>query len=157
MKTTLKRRFLSILLALMMVVSLTSVGYAVGPDNGGGTASPMSGTETWNAGGGYVGAFTMAASNLTPVKTMGASGLLQVYGTAEANNNGNPWWIKVQLKDAFSGEVLAQSTSTPRTSSKQAYAVSLNVTKGQKIRVYMAYVTKPANNAYIQLAYLLST
>lgn len=149
MKKTL-RKILSLVLVFVMTLSLTNIGYA--DDSG---IMPCGGTETWYAGDGLVGSFTLEGDNLTPVKTMGASGKLRVYGTAESNNNGNPWWIRVQIKDAYSGKVLAESNSIFSTDSLQAYSVSLNVTKGQQIRVYMYYVTKPTNDAHIDLCYML--
>ncbi len=150
MKKTL-RKVLTLVLVLVVTLSFTSTVYAEG------RIMPLAGRETWDAGGRYVGSFTLEGGNITPVKTMGANGKLRVYGFANAENNGNPWWIRVQIIDYSTGGVIAETTTTPRTSSQQAYSVSLDVVKGQQIQIYMSYVTFPVNDANVSIYYLLST
>lgn len=149
-RTTVQRRIISLALVLMFVLSMCTIAYAADDE-----PMPISGTETWYAGSGYVGSLTLEDGNLTPVKTMGASGTLWVHGSAVANNNGNSWWIRVQIISYNTGKVLAETTSTPRADSKQAYAVSLNVTKGQQIQIYLTYGSKPVNDAKVELYYIL--
>ena len=149
MKKTL-RKVLALVLVLVVTLSFTSTIYAEGD------IMPLAGRETWEAGGRLVGSFTLEGGNVTPVKTMGATGKLRVYGFADAENNGNPWWIKIQIKDYNTGKVLAEGTTGSKTSSQQVYSVSLDVTKGQQIRIYMYYETQPVNDAYVSIYYLLS-
>ena len=147
MKKTL-RKILTLVLVLVVTLSFTSTVYATGGDY-----MPLAGTETWYAGGGFVGSFTLSGTNLTPIKTMGSSGKLRVYGTAYTDNGGNPWQIKVQLIDYQTGNVLNETVSIYPEDSGQVFSVSLDVVKGQKLQVNMFYVKKPSTYAHIDLCY----
>lgn len=149
MKKTL-RKILTFVLVLVVTLSFTSTVYAEGD------IMPLSGRETWYAGGGKVGSFTLEGGNVTPVKTMGDSGKLRIYGFADAENNGNPWWIRIQIEDYNTGKILAEGTTGSKTSSQQVYSISFDVTKGQQFRIYMYYETQPVNDAYVSIYYLLS-
>ncbi len=148
MKKTL-RKILTFVLVLVVTLSFTSTVYAARDME----YMPLAGTETWYAGGGKVGSFYLAGTNLTPVKTMGDSGKLRVYGTADASNNGNPWQIKVQIIDYENGDILNETVSIYPNDSGQVFSVSLDVVKGKQIQIYMYYLKKPSNYAYINLCY----
>lgn len=149
MKKTL-RKILSIALAVVMLFSFTTVAYAVEGD-----VAPCAGTETWYAGNGKVGSFTLSGNNLTPVKTMGATGNLTVYGFADVTTNDNIWWVEIQIIDYKTGDVIAETSSKSRNSNGQAYSLSFDVVKGQKIRIFMYYGSMPDTDAYVSIYYLL--
>ena len=112
-------------LVLAMVLSIASL-----------TAS-AAGTETWNAGLVWELPFNMTGSNLTPTKTMGASGTLVIhanYVVADSNTHSNPVNCTLEIRD-LNGNVLATTNTT--FSSQLLIPLSLNVTQGQKIRLYM--------------------
>lgn len=147
MKKTL-RKILTFVLVLVVTLSFTSTVYAAGGDY-----MPMAGTETWYKGGGLVGSFTLVGTNKTPVKTMGDSGKLRVYGTAYTDNGGIPWQIKIQIIDYNTEEVLNETVSIYPEDSGQVFSVSYDVVKGQQLQIYMYYIKKPSPYAYIDLCY----
>ena len=122
------------------------------------TIIPMSGTETLYRGSGSIGTFTLVGSNLTPVKTMGASGSFVLSGTATANES--YFCIRVQIRDYYTGRVLC-STTTGDVSTSNGNGVAsyrtpvINVTDGQKIQIYMDYSTTPSRSAFVSMDYTL--
>ncbi len=148
MKKTL-RKILTFVLVFVMTLSLTNIGYAASDTE----YMPLAGTETLYKGGGLLGSFTLAGTNLTPIKTMGDSGKLRVYGTAYSDNGGKPWHIKVQLIDYQTGGVLNETVSIYPEDSGQVFSVSLDVVKGQRLQIYMYYVELPSTYAHIDLCY----
>lgn len=115
---------------------------------------PMSGTETLYRGTGVIGSFTLVGSNLTPVKTMGASGSFTLYGTAKASSSS--FGIRVQIRDYYTGRVLCSTTSDTVVNGTADYQTPvISVSNGQKIQIYMDYISAPSNPAVVSMNYTL--
>ena len=101
------------------------------------TASPRAGNETWT-GSGFGGAYTFNNYNLTPVKTMGKSGRLLIsgyfYGT-DGYASSSPIVLTVEIRTT-SGTVLGRTTVYDNRSGNVPFAVSANVTAGQRIQLF---------------------
>lgn len=142
-KTT---RFLTVLaLIFAMVLSIVSV------------PASAAGVETWYPSEYYVyeDPFTIRGYNLTPVKTMGASGTLYFEITAMEllDSSTNPMEFKYEIRS--NGTVLESFTyywskgDLPRTCVDY-----VNVTKGQKIQLYIsAYDTVTGNYRTVKVKY----
>lgn len=163
------KRFLATLLALCMCLCVTSVAFAaeatpsttvyddwsIQPSSGAvDTISPqtVSGTETWNKGQDYSDWFTMYGTNLTPIKTMGASGTLYLHVTY---NSSTPVKLLVQVRKAGTTQVIAQTTIGANTYYEHTVS-TLSVTKGQKIQIFFKVLDKNGNynsNRALNMAY----
>lgn len=155
------RKLTSILLAVLSAMCLTGMCYAeetttatmptadVTTD-----AVARAGTETLYAGTGSIGSFYLEGNNLTPVKTMGASGTFSLFGTASCSSS-KYWQICVQIYDANTDAVLATAYTSGSSYNHQYYIIDLNVTKGQKIQIYTYYTSTPSTEAKIFLNYTL--
>lgn len=154
------RKLTSILLAVLTIMCLTGISYAETTT----TAAPLAdvtadtvaraGTETLYKGSGSIGSFYLQNNNLTPVKTMGASGTFSLFGTASCSSS-TYWQICVQIKDAYTGSVLATDYTTGSSYNHQYYSMEISVTKGQKIQIYTYYTSTPSTEAEIHLSYVL--
>lgn len=133
MTTTKKTlRFLSIfVLIFAMVLSIASV------------PASAAGVETWYATDDYIfeNEFTIRGYNLTPVKTMGSTGTLNLIIAAleftDASSNSNPVNFRYEIRS--NGTVLLSGTET-LTNDELSFAfwTRVNVTAGQKIQVYIS-------------------
>lgn len=135
------KRFLATLLALAMLVSMSTVAFAAedvkAPSNSvNAEIVPFAGTEVWDKTEAYVGIISMDGNNLTPVKTIGRdSNLLTIYSEGQrvvANPNCK---MEIQVRKAYTNTVLA-SSGKQMCSGWNYISVSLNVPKGTKIQVY---------------------
>lgn len=154
------RKIASILLAVLTIMCLTGISYAETTT----TAAPSTdvtadtvaraGTETLYKGTGSIGSFYLGGTNLTPVKTMGASGTFSLFGTAEGSSS-TYWQICVQIRDAYTGTILAKDYTTGSSYNFQYYSMEISVTKGQKIQIYTYYTSSPSTESKIFLNYTL--
>ena len=98
---------------------------------------PRAGNETWT-GSGFGGSYTFTNYNLTPVKTMGTSGTLLIYGTFYGNDgysDVSPIKLTVQIRST-SGAVRAQTVRVDDLSGAVSFSVSCSVSKGDTIQLY---------------------
>lgn len=155
------RKLTSILLAVLSAMCLTGMCYAeetatatVPTADVTADTVARAGTEKLYAGSGCIGDFYLEGNNLTPVKTMGASGTFSLYGTASCSSS-KYWQICIQIKDAYSGEVLKTAYTTGTSYNYQYYSMEITVTKGQKVQIYTYYTSVPSTEARIYLNYSL--
>lgn len=154
------RKIASILLAVLTSICLTGMSYAETVTTEAPTADvtadtvARAGTETLYKGSGSIGSFYLGGTNLTPVKTMGDAGTFSLFGTAKCSSN-KYWQICVQIKDAYTGAVIAKDYTTGSSYNHQYYSMNINVTKGQKIQIYTYYTSTPSTDAEIHLTYIL--
>lgn len=157
------RKLTSILLAVLSAMCLTGICYAeetttatVPTADVTADTVARAGRETLYAGGGSIGSFYLEGNNLTPVKTMGISGEFTLFGRATCSST-KAWWVRVQILDAYTGDVLASTKTYSSTGldTIQDYSMSINVTKGQKIQIYTYYTSTPSEEARITLNYTL--
>ena len=154
------RKIASILLAVLTIMCLTGMSYAETVTTEAPTADATAdtvaraGTETLYKGSGSMGSFYLEGNNMTPVKTMGASGKFSLFGTAECNSS-KYWQICVQICDAYTGNVLATDYTTGSSYNFQYYSMEISVTKGQKIQIFTYYTSTPSTEAEIYLDYIL--
>ena len=95
------------------------------------------GNETWS-GSGFGGSYTFNNNNLTPVKTMGKSGTLLISGYFYGNDafaSSSPIKLTVEIRST-SGAVLGRTTVIDDRSGNVDFAVSANVSAGQKIQLF---------------------
>ena len=119
------------------------------------------GEETWT-GSGFGGAFTFKDYNLTPVKTMGKTGTLLISGYFYGDDgyaDSSPIRLTFQIRST-SGTVLVSRTFDDTRNGAIPFAISCNVTQGQKIRLFMdassiANPPGPTRVAYIAYDYNL--
>ncbi|MCI9286474.1 MAG: hypothetical protein HFJ57_00525 [Clostridia bacterium] len=138
------KRKMSFLLATMMLVCsmFSTTAFAAEPENASAVEAETedsvimrAGAETWYTGSAMVGEFTMTGRNTTPVKTMGNSGTLSIFGFySEFIGETGPVTLTVQIKEAYTGKVLASTVANNQES--RGFAVSTNVTAGQKVQIY---------------------
>ena len=98
---------------------------------------PRAGTETWT-GSGFGGSYTFVNYNLTPVKTMGSSGTLVIYGTfygSDGYSDVSPIKLTAQIRST-SGTVRAQTIRVDDRSGAVSFSMSCSVSKGDKIQLY---------------------
>lgn len=112
------------------------------------------GSETWDADLVWELPFTITGYNLTPTKTMGASGTLVIhadYLVVDSSSNSNPVNCTLEVRDIY-GNVLASENTT--FSSNLLIPLSLNVTQGQRIQIYMdAYDAYTGVARRVQITY----
>lgn len=152
-----KRRLLGILLSAVMIFTCISPVTAF-----------AAGTETWYKNGGYpgtqVGSFNCVNNNLSPVKTIGQSGYLYIWGTAEKSDPyaGNVV-TTVEIRSYTTGGTLASTRSyaiNPEGTLHYFETPHIYVTAGQQIRIFfdvssISNPPGPYRQAYISYAYVL--
>lgn len=166
----LAKRILGIALACTMVLGLSNTTFAAEPPsvqseelNLSDTSTPKSGVETWYPGDRRFGAMNLTNYNITPEKTMGASGYLFVYGYYRTTDGRSRAILTTQVRQAYSSTVLCSGTSTEATATGQRTYFSTGVTHvnaGDKIQIYndISSVTaqpsgSPYRKAYVELYY----
>ena len=103
-----------------------------------GILTTRAGNETWT-GSGFGGAFSFVDYNLTPVKTMGKSGTLLISGYFYGNDgyaDSSPIKLTFEIRST-SGAVLARTIVPDTRNGNIPFAVSCQVTKGQKVQLFM--------------------
>ncbi len=129
-------------LALAMVLSIAPL------------SAFAAGTETWYSGFVAEAPFTTTGYNLTPTKTMGVSGTLYIdatYRVVDKDKYSTPVNCTLEIRD-LNGNVLATTNTT--FSSQLLIPLSLNVTQGQRIRLYMdAYDAYTGDARRVQITY----
>lgn len=155
------RKLASILLAVLSAMCLTGICYAeetttatVPTADVTADTVARAGRETLYKGTGSIGSFYLEGNNLTPVKTMGASGTFSLFGTAEGSSS-KYWQICVQICDANTDAVLATDYTSGSSYNFQYYSMEISVTKGQKIQIYTYYTSTPSTESKIFLNYTL--
>ncbi len=139
MRKKLKRLLISLVVSATMLVTTVCPAFAAEETTTveTETVSPRAGTETWT-GSGFGGAYTFNNYNLTPVKTMGKSGRLLIsgyfYGT-DGYASSSPIVLTVEIRTT-SGTVLGRTTVYDNRSGNVPFAVSANVTAGQRIQLF---------------------
>lgn len=117
------------------------------------------GNETWT-GSGFGGAFRFTDYNLTPVKTMGQSGTLLISGYFYGDDgyaDSSPIKLTFQIRSS-SGTILVSKVFYDTRNGSIPFSISCNVTKGQKIQLFMdassiANPPGPTRAAYIAYDY----
>ena len=95
------------------------------------------GVETWT-GSGLGGHYTFEDYNLTPLKTMGQSGTLMIYGTfygADGYADVSPIKLTAQIRST-SGAVKAETVRVDNRSGSTSFAVSSSVYAGEGIHLF---------------------
>ena len=98
---------------------------------------PRAGNETWT-GSGFGGSYTFTDYNLTPVKTMGTSGTLLIYGSFYGNDgyaDVSPIKLTAQIRST-SGAVKTQTIVVDTRNGYNDFAMSCTVSKGEQIQLY---------------------
>lgn len=98
---------------------------------------PRAGTETWT-GSGLGGNYTFRDSNLTPVKTMGKSGTLLIYGSFYGDDgyaDVSPIKLTAQIRST-SGTVKSQTIRTDNRSGSTSFSMSATVYAGEQIQLF---------------------
>ena len=157
------KRFFTFLLAIVMCFSVGSTALAVEPETSNLTVSAtdddwnlvevsnpengielytIGGTETWYEGGDFSDHFTFYGNNLTPVKTIGTTGNMNLY--VFFNNGNTPVKLEVQIRKAGTSENIAKWTLGP-TAYYEHTLPTISVTKGQKIQIYFRVLDQNGN------------
>lgn len=98
---------------------------------------PRAGTETWT-GSGLGGNYTFNNYNLTPVKTMGKSGTLLIYGSFYGDDgfaSSSTIKLTVQIRST-SGAVKAETIRVDNHSGSTSFTLSAPVYAGEQIQLY---------------------
>ena len=98
---------------------------------------PRAGNETWT-GSGFGGSYTFTNYNLTPVKTMGTSGTLLIYGSFYGNDGyatSSPIVLTAQIRKT-DGTVKAETVRVDNRSGNVSFAMSCSVSKGEQIQLF---------------------
>ena len=98
---------------------------------------PRAGNETWT-GSGFGGSYTFTNYNLTPVKTMGTSGTLLIYGTFYGNDgysDVSPIKLTAQIRST-SGVVKAQTIEVDSRNGYNDFSMACSVSQGEKIQLF---------------------
>ena len=160
------KRFLALLMAMAMCMGMSSVAFATdshavipgqyeasADDDGwiemdmtalsGGGIAPTSigGTETWNLGQDWSSSFTFYGTNLTPVKTMGATGKLTL---GVVYNSSTTVKLVIKARKAYTTETLFQWTTSASTYYDNIYP-PFSVQKGQQIQLFFKVLDKDGN------------
>ncbi len=124
--------------------------------------SPKAGTETWYRGSRTVGSFNMSNNNLTPVKTIGDSGTLDVWFTFYRNDqySSSPIKLTFQIRDASTGHVYGTVVAY-EGQDVGGGIVMTNVPAGTRIQLYfdassISNPPGPYRKAHITYGYTLS-
>lgn len=97
------------------------------------------GTETWYGGSAFAGEYTFTNNNTTPVKIMGQSGTLLISGNfygADGYASASPIKLTVEIRSATTNAVLGRTIAVDSLSGATPFAVSCNVSQGQKIQLF---------------------
>ena len=152
------KRLLSLLLATVLCLGMSSVAFAAETpetslegntaenvveenqisDTANGEIVPFA-AETWGKSTSFkkVGTFTMEGNNLTPVKTIGATGSLSLrLDDVQAVGEMKNIHLIVQIKDHNTQKVLKEWSIYEFWHIQNHVSSSLNVKKGQKIQIY---------------------
>lgn len=137
--------------ATMKRENFTNIERAIFPPVVNNEITPFA-TETWGKTTGYkkVGSFTMTGNNLTPVKTIGATGNLRLrLDSVQVVGATKNYKLRVQIKDYSSQKVLREWTTNGFTSIKNTVLSGYqSVAKGQKIQIYFR-IYEAATNKYV--------
>ncbi len=118
-----QKRIFSLVFAIVIFLSFSSVAFAAAPMESNTSVSvPLAGEETWDYTGyiaNFVGSFDMTGRNLTPVKTIVNRSDLNRYLTIDADFTCNSASIlTIQIVEYPSGRVLASASSNATTSGR---------------------------------------
>ena len=98
---------------------------------------PRAGTETWT-GSGFGGAYRFTDYNLTPVKTMGSTGTLLIYGSFygdDGYSDVSPIKLTAQIRST-SGVVKAQTIEVDSRNGYNDFSMACSVSQGEKIQLF---------------------
>ena len=128
-------RFLTVLaLIFAMILSFASI------------STSAAGAETWYVTDDYIfeNNFTIRGYNLTPVKTMGASGTLHILfelnSLLDTGTNPNDLVYTYQIRSASGTVLLGGTEKFSSTNDGLPFAVftQINVKQGQKVQIYIS-------------------
>lgn len=122
---------------------------------------PRAGEETWT-GSGFGGSYRFTDYNLTPVKTMGQSGTLLISGSFYGDDgyaNSSRIKLTAQIRST-SGVVRASTVVVDDRSGATYFAVSCNVSAGDRIQIYFdaSSIANPPGiyrSAYVEYDYAI--
>lgn len=95
------------------------------------------GNETWT-GSGFGGAYRFTDYNLTPVKTMGSTGTLLIYGSFygdDGYSDVSPIKLTAQIRST-SGVVKAQTIEVDSRNGYNDFSMACSVSQGEKIQLF---------------------
>ena len=95
------------------------------------------GNETWT-GSGFGGAYRFTDYNLTPIKTMGSSGTLLIYGSFygdDGYSDVSPIKLTAQIRNT-NGTVRTETVRVDDRSGHVSFAMSCSVSKGDQIQLF---------------------
>ena len=156
----LRKRLLGFALACIMAMGLSTTTFAaeqkeqtqnVETSN---AVSPRAGTETWYPGDVKFGEMNLTNNNLTPTKTMGATGTLYVYGYFRSTDGGPRAALTTQIRRNNSAQVLTSkyAIESSQTGQRTFFATSyIHVNAGDKIQIFTdisSYTPQPAGSPY---------
>ncbi len=105
------------------------------------------GTETWTSNQiTTVGTFTMEGRNTTPVKTIGRNDCSYLGIRVDSFECSTPVKLTVQIKRAYTGEILSSRTSSATTSGRNLITFC-NVSYGDKVQIF--FKITDANGNYL--------
>ena len=106
-------------------------------DSSGEAIVTRAGNETWT-GSGLAGNYTFYNNNLTPVKTMGKSGTLLIYGSFYGDDgyaDVSPIQLTAQIRST-SGAVKATTVRVDDRSGATSFSISCPVSYGEQIQLF---------------------
>lgn len=163
-KTSFLRIFSSITIAICIILTTFSPAFAAEKEESS-AITPRAGVETWsNSSSTYVGSMHMQNNNLSPVKTIGRSGTLHIWGHfygEDANAASSPIQLRAEIRQA-SGSAINGNYCLVRDnrSGLVHFSTSCAVTAGQKVQIYFdaSSISNPPGyyrQAYIEYYYYI--
>ncbi len=157
MKKNFKRMLMGMILALSLCVTSVVPTFAASNNE----VVTRAGSETWVPGVHDVGDFNMTDTNLTPRKTMGASGHLIVYGAFLPIDQIGSLALRVTMYNRTKG---TSTTNSFIYNEGHLFALEMNVSKGDIIQLYFDAYTAPGGSnpsgafrkAYVSYGYSLT-
>ena len=160
MKTKRRKRFLSILLATVMLTStMFSVSAFAAEKNepAAENITPRAGEETLPIGYYSIGAFSFRDTNLTPVKTVAGRymQLVLAYSVASSDQGLGGIKLTVQIRDAYTGAVIGSYQGTvERGATTYAYPSFDLGYAGRRIQFFFDASSSGASNGNYRSAYI---
>lgn len=157
MKKNFKHLLMSIVLTLSLCVTSAIPAFAANNNE----ITPYSVNQVWEKGVHDVGAFTMTDTNLTPQKTMGASGHLIVCGAFMPKDDIGSLALKVTVYNRTKGTSV---TNDFIYNEGHLFALEMNVSQGDILQIFFDAHTAPGGSnptgayrkAYVSYGYSLS-
>ena len=162
MKIKRRKRFLSILLAAVMLTStMFSVNALAAEKNESVTESitPRAGEETLPIGFYSIGSFTFRNTNLTPVKTVSGRYMQLMLGYSVASSDQGIGGIRltVEVRDAYTGAVIGTYQGTVERGNTEYASQTFDLGyAGRRIQFFFDASSSGASNGNYRTAYIQS-